>query len=445
MENGCSKRKPAAQLTKDQLQGDAAQGEQPEAANSVDMKEADADTLKNRRRLKIVRTHAPPVAACPEPLPTKEAVTESKVQPTPEPASQTTEPCATAAATAAAAPAAAADAAPAAAADAAPAAAADAAPAAAAEAAPAAAAEAEQTAAPAAEAEKTSAGTESGSSTAPAAAAAAGAAAAADAAADAAPAAAPNGTSTTDNTSNSSSNNNSNNNSSSSSSNSGGGLFGSVLKGAPAFVSPFGSLGAAGNSFLLPAAGAAEGSSLFKGAGAAQPAEAEDADVPPPEEPTRDCRMQCFDLENKAWTPKPPLDGKVDFVAPKKGEEEGLPNARILFFVNRTGRLRLNSPVLPSTVKFRHPVERSAASAAKTTSPGSAAASEGNTAEGTKEMPVKKNTVEFTGLKIDAKDAKDTTFYRIRFSNEERAAEFIALANAKQEEAAKAAQNGSTK
>ncbi|CDJ36300.1 uncharacterized protein EMH_0045910 [Eimeria mitis] len=219
--------------------------------------------------------------------------------------------------------------------------------------------------------------------------------------------------------------------------------------------------GAAGSSFLLPSAGASEGSSLFKGTGAAPAAEAEDADVPPPEEPTvvtttvdskeeviftdRDCRMQCFDLENKVWTPKPPLDGKVDFVAPKKGEEEGLPNARILFFVNRTGRLRLNSPVLPSTVKFRHPIERSAVSAAaKTTSPGAAGAPETGNAEGTKEVPLKKNTVEFTGLKIDAKDAKDTTFYRIRFSNDERAAEFIALANAKQEEAAKASQNGGT-
>ena len=74
----------------------------------------------------------------------------------------------------------------------------------------------------------------------------------------------------------------------------------------------------------------------------------------------------------------------------QKGEEEGLPNARILFFVNRTGRLRLNSPVLPSTVKFRHPVERAAASAAtKATSPAAAAAPEGGSADGgAMEVPV---------------------------------------------------------
>lgn len=29
--------------------------------------------------------------------------------------------------------------------------------------------------------------------------------------------------------------------------------------------------------------------------------------------------MQYFDVENKVWAPKPPLDGKVDFVVPKVG------------------------------------------------------------------------------------------------------------------------------
>ena len=41
-------------------------------------------------------------------------------------------------------------------------------------------------------------------------------------------------------------------------------------------------------------------------------------------------------------------------------------------------------------------------------------------------------------------DSKDTTFYRIRFSSVEKAKEFKDLANAKQEEASKAALNGST-
>ncbi|KAL8443083.1 hypothetical protein Emag_006110 [Eimeria magna] len=288
---------------------------------------------------------------------------------------------------------------------------------------------------------------------------------------------------------------------------SGGGLFGSVLKGAPAFVSPFGSLGATGSSFLLPSSGNATGTSLFGDPQGGPPAaDAEDAEAQPPEEPTivattvdskeevifsdRDCRMQCFDAEHKVWTPKPPLDGKVDFVVPKvkpfaaaavtavadaaaaiavasatvaplavarlaaaaaagfhKGEEEGLPIARLLFFVNRTGRLRLNSPVLPSSVRFRHPAERAAAKPAAAAGAAAAAAAAGPdtdaSAKEKKDVPLKLNTVEFTGLKIDAKDSKDTTFYRIRFSSDERAKEFMALANAKQEEATKAAQNGS--
>ncbi|CDJ58817.1 hypothetical protein, conserved [Eimeria maxima] len=365
MENACSKRKPTTQLTKDQLQGEATQGEQQETETHLDMKEADADTLKNRRRLKIVRTHAPPAADCSQQRSLKEDAAESRLQTTPEVAPQTTESPATTAA------------------------------------APPAATDGEQAAAPVAETANASEDAENGSSvsrTDGCAASADGAAAveAADAAA-----AVHNGNAATG---------------SGSSNGGGGGLFGSVLKGTSAFVSPFSSLGATGSSFLLPSTGATEGSSLFRGSGEA-PAAEEDADVPPPEEPT---------------VVTTTVDSKEEIIFSDKGEEEGLPNARILFFVNRTGRLRLNSPVLPSTVKFRHPVERSAASAAQ----------EGGSAA--KDLPLKKNTVEFTGLRIDAKDAKDTTFYRIRFSNDERAAEFISLANAKQEEAAKTAQNGST-
>ncbi|CDJ29692.1 uncharacterized protein EMH_0051840 [Eimeria mitis] len=256
-ENACSKRKPAAQLTKDHVQGESTEKEQQETETPLDLKEADADTLKNRRRLKIVRTHAPPVAVCSEPLATKEGATESKAQLTPEPTPQAAE----SPAAAAAAPAAAAAAEPAATTAATTAAATAAADGAAA------APDAGQTApaAPVAEGAGASTGTETASA----------ADAAGGAAADAAAAAAPNGNAAAGNGSSSSSNGSG-----------GGGLFGSVLKGTSAFVSPFGSLGAAGSSFLLPSAGASEGSSLFKGTGAAPAAEAEDADVPPPEEPT---------------------------------------------------------------------------------------------------------------------------------------------------------------
>lgn len=48
-ESACSKRKPAVQLTKDQVQGEGKQEEQPETEASLDLKEADAETLKNRR------------------------------------------------------------------------------------------------------------------------------------------------------------------------------------------------------------------------------------------------------------------------------------------------------------------------------------------------------------------------------------------------------------
>lgn len=62
--------------------------------------------------------------------------------------------------------------------------------------------------------------------------------------------------------------------------------------------------------------------------------------------------------------------------------------------------------MLPSTVKFRHPVERSAVAAGtKAVSSGAAAAPDGGDAaakDELKDIPLKMNTVEFTGLKLDA-------------------------------------------
>ncbi|KAL8424984.1 hypothetical protein Efla_004461 [Eimeria flavescens] len=417
MEGACSKRKPATQLTKDAVEGGEASRELGAAdaeAAGEELRAADPETLKSRRRLKIVRTHAPAASllgAEPEALGSKGGALAPTAAAAPELKEPTAAPAASAAPAAAAAPAAG-----------------DSKP----EAAPSVGGGGDKNAA---------------------------ATAAAPAAAAAAPEAAlPNGDAAQDSSSS---------NSSSSSSSGGGGLFGSVLKGTPAFVSPFGSLSGTGSSFLLPSAStAAGGPSLFGGPPGAPSADAEEADVSPPEEPTivatsvdskeevvfsdRDCRMQCFDAANKVWTPKPPLEGKLDFVVPKKGEEEGLPIARLLFFVNRTGRLRLNSPVLPSSVPFRHPPERvpsAAAAKAAAGAPAAAAAAAGPAADTAtsqkKELPLKLNTVEFTGLKIDAKDSKDTTFFRIRFSSEEKAKAFMTLANEKQEEATKAAQNGS--
>ncbi|CDJ67608.1 hypothetical protein, conserved [Eimeria necatrix] len=411
MESACSKRKPSTQLTKDQLQGEPEEAEVAETGSSLDLKDADANTLKNRRRLKIVRTHAPPVVSCHEQQSTKEASVENKE--TPVAVSEKEESPGTPAASAP-----------------------------------------EIVTTPVTASAISSADVGTSGDAAPAAPAAADTSAGATVPASAS-------VSATDGVSAADANGKTAADSNPSTNTSGGGIFGSLLKGTPAFVSPFGALGPSGNSFLLPSGGPVEGhSSLLGGSSGSASAEADETDVPPPEEPTvvtttvdskeeviftdRDCRMQCFDIANKVWTPKPPLDGKVDF----KGEEEGLPNARILFFVNRTGRLRLNSPVLPSTVKFRHPVERSAVAAGtKAVSSGAAAAPDGGDAaakDELKDIPLKMNTVEFTGLKLDAKDAKDTTFYRIRFSSDERAAEFMALANAKQEEASSAARNGST-
>ncbi|CDJ38765.1 hypothetical protein, conserved [Eimeria tenella] len=414
MESACSKRKPSTQLTKDQLQGEP-QAEVAETESSLDLKDADANTLKNRRRLKIVRTHAPPAVTCHEQQSTKEASVENKE--TPAAVSEKEESPGTSAASAP-----------------------------------------EIVTTPVSASAISSADVATSGDAAPAAPAAADTSPGATAPASAS-ASATDGVSAADANGKTAADNNPSIDTSS------GGIFGSLLKGAPAFVSPFGALGPSGNSFLLPSGGPVEGhSSLLGSCSGSASAEADETDVPPPEEPTvvtttvdskeeviftdRDCRMQCFDIANKVWTPKPPLDGKVDFVTPKKGEEEGLPNARILFFVNRTGRLRLNSPVLPSTVKFRHPVERSAVAAGtKAVLSGAAAApagGDGVAKDELKDIPLKMNTVEFTGLKLDAKDAKDTTFYRIRFSSDERAAEFMALANAKQEEAGNVARNGST-
>lgn len=104
------------------------------------------------------------------------------------------------------------------------------------------------------------------------------------------------------------------------------------------------------------------------------------------------------------------VSGSSDFGDLQKGEEEGLPIARILFFVNRTGRLRLNTPVLPSSVPFRHPVDRTAvsaaakAAAAATGTAAAAAPEKGDAAGEKKDVPLKTNTVEFTGLKIDASE-----------------------------------------
>ncbi|KAL8269891.1 hypothetical protein Esti_006176 [Eimeria stiedai] len=395
-EGACSKRKPATQLTKDNVdQLESGREASADADAGQDLKEADPETLKNRRRLKIVRTHGPPANAVGE----QQKPGEKEASPKAETTATVPE----------------------------------------AKEAPASAAAAAEGVSPTTEAASVTGADESKTGL---------VAAAAPAAAAAPECTVLNGDAAQNSNSNSSN-----------STESGGGLFGSVLKGTPAFVSPFGSLGATGSSFLLPSSGNAAGPSLFGGPqGGPQAADAEEAEASPTEEPTivattvdskeevifsdRDCRMQCFDAEHKVWTPKPPLDGKVDFVVPKKGEEEGLPIARLLFFVNRTGRLRLNSPVLPSSVRFRHPVERAAA---KPVAAGAAAAGPDTEASAKEknDVPLKLNTVEFTGLKIDAEDSKDTTFYRIRFSSDERAKEFMTLANAKQEEATKAAQNGS--
>ncbi|XP_026194082.1 ras guanine nucleotide exchange factor M [Cyclospora cayetanensis] len=392
-EGACNKRKTTVQLTKDQLLDDKPLEEPQENGASEELREADPTTLKNRRRLKIVRTHGPSASASSEQQPAKEVLPEARVG--------------------------------------------DASNTAAEEAASSALDGAERELLPSSDRGETEGGSANGSST-----------------------------FTTGASSSSSNNGNTANATTNNDSSVGGGnsgLFGSVLKGTSSFISPFGSLSASGSSFLLPSGGSAGSASLFGSPPPATPAsEAEEADAAPPEEPTvvtttvdskeeviftdRDCRMQCFDMEKKAWAPKPPLDGKVDIVVPKEGEEEGLPNARILFFVNRTGRLRLNSPVLPSSVKFRHPVERAALSTGAAAGAAAAAApSEGGDAaqkEEQKDLPLKLNTVEFTGLKIDAENSKDTTFYRIRFSSDARAAEFVALANAKQEEASKALHGG---
>ncbi|PHJ23421.1 loc397781 related [Cystoisospora suis] len=139
----------------------------------------------------------------------------------------------------------------------------------------------------------------------------------------------------------------------------------------------------------------------------------------------RDCRMQRFDASQKLWVPKPPLDGKVQMAASKKEEDDG--STRILFFVNRTGRLQLNTPLIPS-VKYQHPLDRSQQRA----SPSVILKEDSTEKQAEKkdeELPRKKNTAEFLGLKTDAKSSSDTTMYRIRFSNEEKCAEFVALAN----------------
>lgn len=82
----------------------------------------------------------------------------------------------------------------------------------------------------------------------------------------------------------------------------------------------------------------------------------------------------------------------------QKEEDNG--STRILFFVNRTGRLQLNTPLFPS-VKYQHPLDRSQ----QRTSP-SAILKEDSTEKAAEkkdeELPRKKNTAEFLGLKTDA-------------------------------------------
>ncbi|PFH33220.1 hypothetical protein BESB_084190 [Besnoitia besnoiti] len=144
----------------------------------------------------------------------------------------------------------------------------------------------------------------------------------------------------------------------------------------------------------------------------------------------RDCRMQRFDADQTIWAPKPPLEGRVQIVASKKEEDDRAP--RILFFVHRTGRLQLNTPLFAS-VHYQHPLDRSRQRAAAPAPPANEEkdAKDRNSDETQKaeEVPRKKNTAEFIGLKTDAKTSSDTTMYRIRFSNEEKCAEFLAMAN----------------
>ncbi|KEP66473.1 UNVERIFIED_CONTAM: hypothetical protein HHA_258170 [Hammondia hammondi] len=139
----------------------------------------------------------------------------------------------------------------------------------------------------------------------------------------------------------------------------------------------------------------------------------------------RDCRMQRFDASQTAWAPKPPLEGRVQVSASKKPEDNGA--TRILFFVHRTGRLQLNTPLFASA-NYQHPPDRSRQRAVppKDEKPDEEKNGEEPQAE---EVPKKKNTAQFLGLRTDAQSSSDTTIYRIRFSNEEKCAEFLSLAN----------------
>nr|CEL67016.1 TPA: hypothetical protein BN1204_028210 [Neospora caninum Liverpool] len=139
----------------------------------------------------------------------------------------------------------------------------------------------------------------------------------------------------------------------------------------------------------------------------------------------RDCRMQRFDASQTAWAPKPPLEGRVQISASKKEEDSGA--TRILFFVHRTGRLHLNTPLIAS-VNYEHPLDRSRQRAAVSSKDEKPDEKSGEDPQ-TEDVPRKKNTAQFLGLKTDAKSSSDTTIYRIRFSNEEKCAEFLSLAN----------------
>ncbi|KFG29419.1 hypothetical protein TGPRC2_258170B, partial [Toxoplasma gondii TgCatPRC2] len=139
----------------------------------------------------------------------------------------------------------------------------------------------------------------------------------------------------------------------------------------------------------------------------------------------RDCRMQRFDASQTAWAPKPPLEGRVQVSASKKPEDNGA--TRILFFVHRTGRLQLNTPLFASA-NYQHPPDRSRQRAVP---PRDEKPDDEKNGEEplTEEMPKKRNTAQFLGLRTDAQSSSDTTIYRIRFSNEEKCAEFLSLAN----------------
>ncbi|CBZ53032.1 conserved hypothetical protein [Neospora caninum Liverpool] len=109
----------------------------------------------------------------------------------------------------------------------------------------------------------------------------------------------------------------------------------------------------------------------------------------------------------------------------QKEEDSGA--TRILFFVHRTGRLHLNTPLIAS-VNYEHPLDRSRQRAAVSSKDEKPDEKSGEDPQ-TEDVPRKKNTAQFLGLKTDAKSSSDTTIYRIRFSNEEKCAEFLSLAN----------------